>query len=104
MGWTKGNHDLILDRENYPDRLEGPTSFLYLGTLPCPPPRGVWEVRTITHLHLVPWLNMTAATYPTAMCFNRVYRDAFAFRSYLYNAYTFVGTFKTASCVSGAIA
>jgi hypothetical protein len=89
MGWTTGNHDLILDRENYPDQLEGPTSFLYLGTLPSlppPSPGSVWggRVRTTTHLHLVPWLNTSAATSLTAMCFNCVYRDAFPFRSYLY--------------------
>jgi hypothetical protein len=87
--YKKKYYDFILDRENYPDRLEGPTSFFYLGTLPSlspSPPGGgsVWGGQTTTHPHLVPWLNMSAATSPTAMWFNRVYGDAFAFRSYLY--------------------
>ena len=82
---------LILDSEKYPDRLEGPTSFLHLAMLPSPPlppptlkEGSIWGVRTTNHPHLVPCLKMSAATPPTAMCFYTVYRDAFAFRPYPY--------------------
>jgi hypothetical protein len=90
MGWTTGNHAFNSGKGKLSRPARTPNQLPSHWDAPPPhtPRRGGggrgWRVRTTTHPHLFPWLNMSAATPPTVMCFNRVYRDVFAFRSNLY--------------------